>query len=230
MKIVFTPNWFTGSDIAIDFVSFLVLAAFFIFSYRSYKLSKNKNSLHLGYGFLLIAFAELSNIFTKLVLFYDTSFTRQIGQMIITYHVVHSVDIFYDLGFFCYKLLTLLGLYVIFRILDKRKTTNVDNFLMVYFIVVISILGSIFNYVFNLTALAFLVVITLDYIGVYKKNKSENTKMLIAAFGLLGLSQLIFLLSSMPSFYVLGQILQLVSYLILLFLIIRIVYYGKKKK
>ena len=228
MKIVFAPDWFLRSDVLIEFVSFLVLATFFILSYKNYKLSKNKKSLYLGLGFLLIAIAELATIFTKLILYYDTSFTQIIGHMAVTYNVVKSVDIFYYLGFFFHKLLTLLGLYVIYRIPAKKRDSKEAVF-AVYFILVSAFFSSAFYYIFHLTALVFLIFIIGNYLDVYKKNKSGNTEMLVAAFSMLALSHTIFILSQLQILYVIGQIIQLVSYLILLFLIIRILRATKKK-
>ncbi|MBU3913559.1 MAG: hypothetical protein KKE50_05710 [Nanoarchaeota archaeon] len=235
MKIVFAPEWFLESDVIIDGFSFLVLLAFFILSYKNYKTSKNKNSLYLGIGFLLIAVAELAMILTKLVLYYDTSFTQSIGKMIVTYHVVNSVDIFYYIGFFFHKFLTLWGLYIIYRIPLKRYIGS-DALLAVYFILISSFFGNTFYYIFHLTALVFLVMIISSYLEVYKKNKSKNTKVLIAAFSLLALSQVIFILSTLKVCYAIAQIAQLVSYIILLFLMIRILrperreQYGRQKK
>lgn len=228
MKIVFTPDWFTGSDILIEFFSFVVLAAFFILSYRNYKLSKNKNSLYLGGGFLLIAIAELATILTKAVLFYDTNFTQNIGRMVLTYNIVQSVDIMYYIGFFFHKLLTLLGLYIIYRI-PLEKNQKSDAVLAVFFIIVAALFSNAFYYIFHLTALILLIFIINNYYEIYKKNKSQNTKMLILAFVILALSQVIFVLSTLKICYVFGQIIQLVSYIILLFLIIRILRAAKKQ-
>ena len=129
MKIVFTPDWFLGSDVLIEIFSFIILSLFFYLSVRNYRLSKNKNSLYLGIGFLLISLAELARIFTKLVLYYDTTFIQTIGQLVITYQVVKSVDIFYYLGFFFHKFLTLMGLYVLYRLPLKKKSLS-DVFLV----------------------------------------------------------------------------------------------------
>jgi len=221
MKILFTPDWFLESDVIIDGFSFLVLLAFFILSYKNYKTSKNKNSLYLGLGFLLIAVAEFAMIITKMVLYYDTSFTQSIGKMVVTYHVVSSVDIFYYIGFFFHKFLTLWGLYVIYRI-PQKKNIGSDAILAVYFILISAFFGNTFYYIFHLTALVFLVMIISSYLEVYRKNKSENTRVLLAAFSLLAFSQIIFVLSNLTICYAIAQILQLVSYIILLFLIIRI--------
>lgn len=230
MKIVFTPDWFLGGDVLIEVFSFLILLAFLILAYRNYKLSKNRSTKYLGLGFLAIAIAELATVFTKFVLYYDTTFTQEIGQMIITSRVVQSVDLFYYIGFFFHKLLTLGGLYAIYRIPLKRKLER-DSLLAVCFIIISAAFSSAIYYLFHLTALILLILIINNYYKVYKENKSKNTCILLSSFSLLALSQLIFILSNLDICYVLAQILQLVSYLMLLFLIIRITRgkHGRKK-
>ena len=229
MKIVFTPDWFLGSDVLIEIFSFIILFLFFYFSVKSYRLNKNKNALYLGFGFLLIAIAELSTIFTKLILYFDTSFTQEIGRMIITRQIVQSIDIFYYIGFFFHKLFTLAGLYIIYRLPSRKKTVG-DFFLAFYFLILSALFSQGFYYLFHLTALFLLILIMKNYNNIYKENKSGNTLVLIIAFGILALSQIILLLSKIEVFYALAQIIQVVSYLILLVLIIRIVKHGKKKK
>jgi len=229
MKIVLTPDWFLGTDVVIEVISFLVLVLFFLLARKNYKLTGNKNSKYLGIGFLLIAIAEIATILTKFVLYYDTTLTQSIGCMAISYNIVKSVDIFYYTGFFLHKFLTLLGLYVIYKIPHNKEISG-DMFLVACFFLISAVLSSTSYYVFHILALILLVMIIDNYLDVYKKNKSQNTKILIAAFIILGLSQVIFILSAMPALYAIAQILQLVSYLILLSLIIRILQYGKKKK
>ena len=232
MKIIFTPDWFLGKDILIESFSFIVLLAFFFLCRKYYKLSGKKNFFNLASGFLLIALAQLATIMTKLVLYYDTKFTQQIGQLIITYHVVKSVDIFYYAGFFFYSLLTLLGFFVIYRLGKKHKG---DFFLVLYFIVISALLGSgfyyylvqfyyFFNfyYIFHLTVLVLLILIINNFFQIYKKNKASNTKILIAAFVLLALSQVIFIFSKLGVMFAIANFIELIGYIILLVLIIRI--------
>lgn len=229
MKIVFTPDWFLGQDVLIEIFSLMILFLFFFFSIKNYKLSKNKKVLYLGIGFLLIAVAELSTIITKLVLYYDTSITQTIGQMIITHKVVKSVDIFYHAGFFFHRLLTLAGFYIIYRLPIEKKSRE-DFFLALYFIILLAVFSTGRNYLFHITALMLLILITKNYYVVYKKNKSVNTKILILAFGMLALSNTIFILSKLGALYVAANTIELISYIILLILIVKILKHGKKKK
>jgi hypothetical protein len=221
MKLVFTPDWFTGFDVSIEIFSFIILSLFLYYSIKSYKITKNKKALYLGIGFFLIAIAELATIFTKLVLFYDTTFTRQIGQLVITYQVTKSVDFFYEAGFFFHKLFTLFGLYIIYKFPLKKIATR-DLILTGLFIIVSAILSNLFFFVFHIIVIVLLIMITQNFQKVYKKNKLFTTKILVVAFIVLTASHIIFSLSTIRLFYVAAQVMQLASYMILLAVIIRI--------
>ncbi len=229
MKIVFTPDWFLGTDVMIELFSFIILFLFFVFSYKSYKITKNKKSLYLGLGFLLIAIAEAATILTKVVLYYDMSFTRHIGEMVLTYNVVKSVDFFYELGFFLHKFFTLLGLYFIYR-LPMREKSSSDALLIVFFILISSLVSTTVYYLFHVTSLILLSLIFIEYYGVYRKNKSKNTKMFLIAIGLLAFSSILFIMSSLAAVYVGGQFIQLIAYIVLLVLIIGILNSSKEIK
>jgi len=228
MKIVFTPDWFLGHDVFIDVFSFIILFLFFLFSIKGYKLNKNKKSLYLGIGFLLIALAELSVILTKFAIFYDTILTSSIGGLIVTYQVVNSVDIVYYLSFFFNRLFTLAGLYIIYRLPLKRLSGDVV--LVSYFILISAWVFHNFYYLYYLTTLIFLALIIRNYLKIYRRNNLANTMRLITAFSLLAISQIMFVFSKINSFYVTAQIIQLISYITLLILIVKITQNGKKKQ
>jgi hypothetical protein len=229
MKIVLTPDWFIGKDILIDVFSFVVLLFFFLLCIKNYKLDKNKKLLYLGVGFAMIGLGELASIFTKLVLYYDTVFTRTIGQLVISSHVVSTVDTFYYIGFFFFRVLALLGLYVIYRL--PMKEPQWEEFsLAAFFIIIISILSQDMAYLFRLTAIVILALILKNYYLVYAKNKSKNTLVLLIAFSILMFSNLVYLFAWSDVVYVTANFIELVSYIILLVLVIRILEYGKKKK
>ena len=232
MKIVLTPDWFLGKDILIDSFSFIVLIIFSVLAIRSYKLNKkNRNLLYLGTGFGLIALAQMACILTKLILYYDIGPAQAIGQAIIIGQFLSSVNIFYYIGFFFHKFLILIGFFIIYRLPQKKMYIG-DYALILYFILLSAILGAYggFFYFFHLTAFILLVLIVNNYYGIYKENRFVNTKIFITAFSILALAQLIYVFSKIEILFVLANTIELISYVILLFLIIRIMKYGEKKK
>ena len=174
VKIVLTPDWFLGGDVLIEFFSFIVLLIFSMLAIKSYNLNKkNRSFLYLGWGFGLIALAQLAAVITKLVLYYDIGPTRAIGEAIITSQILSSVDIFYYAGFFFQRFLTLCGFYIIYRLPRKRKSIG-DYFLVVYFILLSAILSTEFYYLYHLTSFILLILIIGNYSEIYKKNKNPE--------------------------------------------------------
>jgi len=229
MISIFAPGWFTRFDILIEVFSFLVLLTFFIISIKNYKLIKNKKLLYLGIGFLLIAVAELSTILTKFVIYYKTNLQQVMGDIIIKYSVLHQSDLPYDIGFFLYKFLTLAGLYMIYRLPLKNKNVG-DILLGIFFLVLSALAGQSIYYIFHITVIIMLLLIINNYLKIYEENKNNNTKLLIIAFGILTLGNMFLILSSFIWAYVVGQILQLVSYVLLLGLVININKNGRSKR
>lgn len=184
--------------------------------------------MYLGVGFAFIALAQLAIIPAKFGLYYDTTFTTAIGNFIINYNIIQSTDMFYNISIFLNKALTLIGLYVIFR-LPKRKQIF-DFVLVLYFLALSVFSGDLTAYLFYLTTLGLFALISYRYYSVYRKNKFPNTKILFIAFGLLALSKLLLLIPNLEIIGVLTDAIELISYIVLLVLIIRILKHDTKKK
>ncbi|GIU68600.1 MAG: hypothetical protein KatS3mg001_450 [Candidatus Pacearchaeota archaeon] len=228
VKIVLTPDWFLSADVFIDFFSFFVVVIFSLLAIKNYKISKNKRFLYVGVGFLLISIAQLASLITKLILYYDIGPSEQIGQAIIASNIVNSVDVFYYAGFFFHRFLTLAGLFLIYRLPRKQKMLE-DYFLIFYFILISALLSKEFYYIYHITSFVLISLIIRNYYEIYSKNRFYNTKILILAFSILALSQLIFIFSVIDILFVVGGLVELVSYLIFLFLILKILDHGKEK-
>jgi hypothetical protein len=141
--------------------------------------------------------------------------------MIVTYNIIKSVDIFYDMGFFLYKLLTLAGLYILYRFPLKKLATG-DVLLAIFFLIISSLAGQQIFHIFHIAVIILLALIVNNFYATYKKNHLENTKILIISLSILTLSHIMFMLSLKGIMYALAQIMQLVSYVILLVIIIKI--------
>ena len=175
MKIVFTPDWFLTGDVMIDLFSLVILALFLSLAFKSYALSKKKSVLYLGIGFLLIAAAEFVTIITKLPLYYNTDITTQIGTAVLSSNIVNTVDVFYYVGFFLQRFLTLLGFYVMYRLHYENKLTK-DFLMLLYFIFVTALLSHSIYYFYHLTALIFLASIIDNYEKTYRSEERRVGK------------------------------------------------------
>ena len=230
VKFIPTPDWFLGKDIFIEFFSFIVLFIFSFLAIKNYKVSNKRRLFYLGVGFGLIALAQLAAVMTKLVLYYDFGPRHPMGQMIVASQILSSVNIFYSTGFFFQRFLTLMGLYMIYR-LPRNKKSVWDYFVVLYFILISVFLTNNVANVFHFTAFLLLLMIVGNYYKIYQKNRFLNTQILVIAFGILAVSQILFVFSGIViGLNVAGNIVELISYTILLGLIIRIRKYGKKTK
>lgn len=101
--------------------------------------------------------------------------------------------------------------------------------IITYFIFFLALFGTKLDTLFHLTVLIFLISITRNFYDIYRKNKNVNTGLILTAFFILFLAHLVYLLPTAPH-EAIGNLMELVSFLILLFLIIRILRQGKTLK
>ncbi len=230
IQLVYSPHWFYGKDIIIDIVSIFVLFLIAFFSIKFYKLNKrNKNYLFLALSFIFIGCSFIFKIITNFTIYYHVLETRRIGFMTFTYNAVNSSHILFFVGFLIYRLLMLFGLYMLYSIYLKQQKSNI--FLISYLIIISTCFSSSAYYLFHVTSLFFLVIITYQYLKNYKKNRDSTTKLLAYSFGMITLSQVVFVFVAINTFlYVIAELIQLASYISLLITFIMVLKHGKKKK
>ncbi len=230
IQLVYNPHWFYGKDIIIDIVSIFVLFLIAFFSIKFYKLNKrNKNYLFLALSFIFIGCSFIFKIITNFTIYYHVLETRRIGFMTFTYNAVNSSHILFFVGFLMYRLLMLFGLYMLYSIYLKQQKSNI--FLISYLIIISTYFSSSAYYLFHITSLFFLVIITYRYLKNYKKNRDSTTKLLAYSFGMITLSQVVFVFVAINTFlYVIAELIQLASYISLLITFIMVLRHGKKKK
>jgi len=230
IQLVYNPHWFYGKDIIIDIVSIFVLFLIAFFSIKFYKLNKrNKNYLFLALSFIFIGCSFIFKIITNFTIYYHILETRRIGFMTFTYNAVNSSHILFFVGFLMYRLLMLFGLYMLYSIYLKQQKSNI--FLISYLIIISTYFSSSAYYLFHVTSLFFLVIITYRYLKNYKKNRDFTTKLLAYSFGMITLSQVVFVFVAINTFlYVIAELIQLASYISLLITFIMVLRHGKKKK
>jgi len=236
VELVFSPEWFYGKDIFIDIFSIVIPVLIGLFCISYYRLSKNKDYIYLTSSFMLIAAAFLFKILTNITIYYDVFFTRTIGLVTYTFKTVKSSDALIIIGILLFRLLMILGFYVLYVTADKQNKDNTIkswiNQIFIIYLLAITVLLSQYNYlVFHITSLLLSMMITYKFYLVYRKNKSNTTGLIAISFGVIALSQLIFSFVKVNiGSYVIGEIVQLIGYVTLLVSFILVRKHGKKKK
>ncbi len=225
---MYTPKWFYGKDIAIDIFSILVLFLIAFFSIKFYRINKkNKNHLYLSLSYILLGLSFVFKILTNFTIYYVALETRNIGFVQFTYNALKSTDTLFFTGFLLYRLFTLVGLVILYSIYYKSKSKS--NFLLLLYLVSILVYFSqSAYYIFHLTSLILLSLITLYYFRTYKKSKNTNTQLVSISFFIITISQIIFILIKYnPFYYVLAESLQLIGYVLLLITFTKVLKFGK---
>ncbi len=228
VQVIYSPKWFYGKDIVIDLVSIFVLLSIALFSLRSYKIKKNKNYVYLAVSFIVLASSFLFRILTNFTVYYDILETRNFGFVSLTYQTIKASDALFIVGFFVYRLLNLLGLYMLYSVYNKQPKSNV--FLIVYLIFISTAFNKLAYPVFHLTSFILLTLITAQYFKSYGKNRKKVTKFIGYSFGIAASSEIFFgLVTITTRFYVAAEIIQLIGYTLLLGVFFTVLRYGREK-
>ena len=228
VQVVFSPKWFWGKDIFIDSIAVFVLILIAIFVTRYYRIKKSRNYLYFAISFYLIALSFLSKILINFTIYYQILHTQVIGSIQYTQTILKSSEILSISGLFFYRLLTLIGLFMLYSIYEKQSKANI--LLMAFFIITSVFLSKEEYYIFYILSFIFLGIISNRYYQNYKKNKRKETAMLAASFAVIALSQIPFILVSFTRhLYVAGEIVQLIGYIILLFTFVSVLKHGREK-
>ena len=60
MAVFLRPEWFTGPDVLFEFTFAVVALLVAVYAFRVFRLTKSRNALSLGAGFLLMSVSYLS--------------------------------------------------------------------------------------------------------------------------------------------------------------------------
>ncbi len=229
VDLVFSPGWFYGKDIIIDAVSIVVLTLLSYFTFRCYRSTKKKEHLWFSIAMGLLSLSFLFKILTNFTLYQHVLATRNLGLFTITYHTVVENEALEIIGTMVYRLLSLLGLYTLFSLYYKQQD-RASIILIIYFIIITTYFTSAAYYVFHITSLLLLVFILLHYHHNYCHTKDRFAKLVYISFGIIALSQLIFIFLRINLFlYPIAETIQLIGYLLLLLSFILVRSHGRKK-
>lgn len=224
-RLFFTPGWFNGVDLLFEVISLIVAFSISLYSYRLYRVSKENKFVYFSLALLAITLSFLFKIVTFANLYYSP--IREIAVDVLRPTVLPSLryaDLLYRAGFFLQMATMLGGLLLIFLVSQKsRKRLTVFHeisqiMLFLYFILLVSIVGTFEYFIFYLTSVVLLTFIVLNYYKNYLNTGRSNTLLVMTAFLVLLISQLLFIFVSLDTrVYVIAEGVQLLAFLIVLY-------------
>ncbi len=230
IELIYSPAWFYGKDIMIDIISILVLLLIAYFSVRYYKIdSRNKNYLLFAGSFGIMALSFLFKIITNFTLYNTVIQTKQFGLFTFTYNSLQSTDLLFSAGFLIHRILMLVGLYMLYSIYSRTGRSTAA--LILYLIIISMYFSRSAYYVFHLTALILLMMITMQYWYNHRKVMHDASRWLFWSFSLITLSQVVFVFMGLNSvYYVAAEMIQLLGFGALLITFFKVLQDGKKKR
>lgn len=220
-----------------DVVSAVILLFILILIISFYNINKpKKRYIYLISAFSFIFISFLFKILSHYRIYYYTTTTRAVGAITYTYQTLNSSETLVFLGMLFYHIIFLLGLYLLYATyLNKQSALNVS--LVIFLLILVGFFSTVsYYFIFYVTSLILLGIITHSFYEICKKNKLWNTKLLVFSFTALTISQLFFIFIYIfprselaDESYILAEIIQLMGYLLLLFTFLKVLRDGKKK-
>jgi len=231
LDFVYSPPWFYGKDIAIDILSVIVVLLIGGFSFRNFLLDKkNKRHFFLSCAFILLGLSFLTKILVNILAHSQSWLSKQFWLSIFGAEIIKSYGFLSAIGFLLYALLTLFGFYILY-VLSSKDELSMNYVIIAYFILISTYFTRFTYFIIYITAFIFLFAITRRYFLSYSETKYKNTLYLCVSFGIITLSQFVFIFtSSNHTLYVLAELIQLIGYLFLLYTFVMVLRNAKKKK
>ena len=225
-RLFFTPGWFRGWDIFFDLIVVIITLLIAAYSWRLYRINHENRLAYFSLAFLLVSAGLLFKSFTSTVLYY--TLIRDVAADVLRPVAGAGLSLsglYYRAAFFL-QMLSMLGAWLLLFFVSQKPRARLRKFyevsqiaLFAYLLILISIVSNFKYSVFYLTSSVILGLIALNYYKNYlntgKKRPAFNV-MLSFLFILAGNLALIFIFAS-NRFYVLGEVLMLIGFLILLF-------------
>ncbi len=219
------PAWSYGLDALIQFFGVIIALIIAIYGYKIYKINKERVHLFFSSAFALISLDLIiyALVIPALLLYYQYGVCSacSLSSLLTVSHVLNFVYMFSTL-------MAYLLLIFAYSNIDRKSIMGL-LIALVLSLVVFSFLDRSFIG-FNLISLLLLLFIVFYTGRNYSQKKTSNSFLVLLSFILLALAPPLFILESFNNlFYLLGHVSQLLGYLSLLIMFIR-VQHGRKKK
>ena len=220
MAYVVGPSWFYGIDYVFDLVSVIVGFLICYFSYKAYRYTSQKKYFYFSASFFFVALAFISKILATIPYYSKQLNVETVALLTVTSHIIKKVSWTNYFGISISRFLMLFAFLILLMVCLKVRDKKVIA-LFIYFLIISTTFVSVSYLVFHITLLIMLSILYLTYRRNYLRVKSKNSKMVMYSFLAILISQVFFIFEGLiEHFYVIGEIIQLIGYLVLLFAII----------
>lgn len=227
-----TPSWFNDYDLVFNIITFLITFLVTAYSYKIYKVSKERKYAYFSLSFLLISFAFVVKIVLLAVSFYSSP--NQLAEYTLSPITGGSVvygDLLYRAAYFLHMASTL-GAWLLIFFISQKSRARLSKFyevaqiaLFIYLITLISVVSNFKYTVFYLTAAVILGMVVLNYYKNYlNKNKNKNALLVMVAFLLILLGQFFFIFVFVNNtLYLFGELFLLLGFLLIFYVYRKVV-------
>ncbi len=223
-RLFFTPGWFSGWDILIDAVSIIVALLVAAYSWKVYRLNRENRFAYFSLAFILVAIGLLLKTLTSGVLYYTP--IRDVAADVLRPLAgprLQFSHLLYRGGFFL-QMAPLLGAWLLIFFISQKSRARLHKFhelsqmaLFIYLVLLISIVANFKYFVFHLTSMVLLGLIVLNYYKNFLNTANKNALRVMWAFLLILVANAFFVFVFLvPGFYALGELFQLLGFLLLL--------------
>jgi hypothetical protein len=212
------PIWFRGIDTLFTLIFAFVTMFLALMSYRAYKVTELNRHKYFSLSFILMSLGFLVYGIASMLLI--THVVTDLDQMLKNFDIFFMV--YAGLLIFAYTIMSAVSL----QIYDKKA---------IALMLLLAGLFTMFSYQhylkFHMISLVFLGFLAYKFYTNYKEKENYNAKLVFISFYLLAAAEvfaLVFLYTA--SFYVVTQIIQLLGYLLLFYMLTRVLQYGREKR
>lgn len=208
--ISFIPDWFFGYGMIFELAFAIITLAVSWYSFRVYKLSGERHSKHFGFAFLFFSISYFIQFILSIAMISELNETI---LNIIELRDILTLDVFY---IFTHMILFTLGLVTLCYMASnlKNKIVYVGMMLVSVLLILFSVSQINIFYIFSSLLLLF---ISFYYLKNYVKNPHNKAIFMVIAFFCLLIGHLHFIfLSNHPVYYIIGNFLELVAYILIL--------------
>ncbi|OIO41054.1 hypothetical protein CO154_01575 [Candidatus Pacearchaeota archaeon CG_4_9_14_3_um_filter_31_7] len=221
---MFAPGWFMGIDVIFETIAMIVTFIISMYAFKLYTFCNEKRYKWFGLALLALSIAFLFKILMNINIYYHITHRIDLGIVTLIRENVRESNITFVVGYFFYRILSLLGFFSLYFLLSRDKGLW-DYILFGFFIIATTLVSNSAYYIFHITVILILMYICYYYVKNYFVNKESKKAFLMWSFILIMVSQIVFALAFLGEFvYVCAEVIQLLGYgtMLLSFIMINI--------